>query len=134
MTQKQEAIAKGVDTKVVLLYYALVFIGLLAIFSVEYRSPDPVLQSLLDFKKNYSKQLLFIGVSSVVALIILLIDSKFFTTVANLLYFFGLLLMLLTFVIGKDISGSRSWIAMGGGFNLQPAELCKIFTSLALAK
>jgi rod shape determining protein RodA len=23
---------------------------------------------------------------------------------------------------------------MGGGFNLQPAELCKIFTALALAK
>ncbi len=134
MTQKQEAIAKGVDTRVILLYYALVFIGLLAIFSVEYRSPDPVLQSLLDFNKNYSKQLLFIGVSSIAALFILLIDSKFFTTVANLLYFFGLLLMLLTFVIGKDIGGSRSWIGMGGGFNLQPAELCKIFTSLALAK
>ncbi|MBA4446230.1 FtsW/RodA/SpoVE family cell cycle protein, partial [Cylindrospermopsis raciborskii CS-506_C] len=43
-------------------------------------------------------------------------------------------LMLLTFVIGKDISGSKSWIALGGGFNLQPAELCKVFTALALAK
>ena len=134
MTQKQETIGKGVDTTVVLLYYALVLIGLIAIFSVEYRFNDNVLQSILELKKNYAKQILFIGVSGVTAVVILLIDSKFFTTTANLLYFFGILLMLLTFVIGKDISGSRSWIALGGGFNLQPAELCKVFTSLALAK
>lgn len=134
MTQKQEKIGGGIDTSILLLYYALVLIGLIAIFSVEYRVDDSIVQSLIDLKKNYAKQVLFIGISSLVALFILLIDSKFFTTVANLLYFFGILLMLLTFVIGKDISGSRSWIALGGGFNLQPAELCKVFTALALAK
>jgi rod shape determining protein RodA len=42
--------------------------------------------------------------------------------------------MLATFVLGKNINGSKSWIPLGGGFNLQPAELCKIFTALALAK
>jgi rod shape determining protein RodA len=46
----------------------------------------------------------------------------------------GILLMLATFVLGKNINGSKSWIPLGGGFNLQPAELCKIFTALALAK
>ena len=45
-----------------------------------------------------------------------------------------LILMLSVFVIGKDINGSKSWIPLGGGFNLQPAELCKIFAALALAK
>ena len=44
-------------------------------------------------------------------------------------------LMLATFVLGKE----HQWLkkldpALGGGFNLQPAELCKIFTALALAK
>lgn len=131
---KQETIGGGVDSRMVLLYFLLVLIGLIAIFSVEYRSGDSVVQTLLELKKSYAKQLLFVGISAIVALFILLIDSKFFTTVANLLYFFGILLMLLTFVIGKDISGSRSWIALGGGFNLQPAELCKVFTALALAK
>jgi rod shape determining protein RodA len=134
MMQKPERIGGGIDTRTVLLYYVLVLIGFIAIFSVEYRTGDSFMQSLLELKKSYAKQALFIGISSLVALFILLIDSKFFTTVANLLYFFGILLMLLTFVIGKDISGSRSWIALGGGFNLQPAELCKVFTSLALAK
>ena len=41
--------------------------------------------------------------------------------------------MLLTFVVGKNINGSRSWIPLGF-FNLQPVETCKIFTALALSK
>lgn len=132
--EKQATIGKGVDTITVLLYYALVLVGFIAIFSVEFRMGDSFVQSLLELKKNYSRQVLFIGISSLVGVFILLTDSKFFTTIANLLYMGGILLMLLTFVIGKDISGSKSWIALGGGFNLQPAELCKVFTALALAK
>ena len=134
MNQQADKIGKGVDGSVVLLYYLLVLTGVIAIFSVEYRFNENVLQSILELKKNYSRQILFVGVSSLVAVFILLVDSKFFAATANLLYLFGILLMLLTFVIGKDISGSRSWIALGAGFNLQPAELCKVFTSLALAK
>ena len=91
MKQREANISKGIDTGVVWLYAALVCIGLIAIFSVEYRSGDPLLQSLLDFKKNYSKQFLFIGVSSMVAIFILLTDSKFFTATANLLYLLGIL-------------------------------------------
>lgn len=132
--EKQAGIGKGVDATTVLLYYALVLVGFIAIFSVEFRMGDSFVQSLLELKKNYSRQVLFIGISSLVGVFILLTDSKFFTTIANLLYMAGILLMLLTFVIGKDISGSKSWIALGGGFNLQPAELCKVFTALALAK
>jgi rod shape determining protein RodA len=132
--EKQASIGKGVDATTVLLYYALVLVGFIAIFSVEFRMGDSFVQSLLELKKNYSRQVLFIGISSLVGVFILLTDSKFFTTIANLLYMAGIVLMLLTFVIGKDISGSKSWIALGGGFNLQPAELCKVFTALALAK
>jgi rod shape determining protein RodA len=134
MNKQTEIIGKGTDQQVVIFYYLLVCIGLIAIFSVEYRFDDPFWETLIGLKKNYSKQLLYLLISSVFAAVILLIDSKFFAASANLFYFFGVVLMLLTFVIGKDISGSRSWIVLGGGFNLQPAELCKVFTSLALAK
>jgi len=61
-------------------------------------------------------------------------DSKVFTALANIMYAGGILLMLATFVLGKNINGSKSWIPIAGGFNLQPAELCKIFTALFLAK
>jgi rod shape determining protein RodA len=101
---------------------------------VEYKPDTSAIATFFSGKTNYSKQLIFAGVSLVVAIFILLTDSKFFTAFANLFYLFGILLMLATFVLGKNINGSRSWIPLGGGFNLQPAELCKIFTALALSK
>ena len=67
------------------------------------------------------------------AIFILLTDSKLFTATANLSYLVGILLILATFVVGKEIKGSKSWIPLGF-MNLQPVELCKIFTALALAK
>ncbi|QEC68610.1 rod shape-determining protein RodA [Panacibacter ginsenosidivorans] len=127
-------ISKGVDWLVVWLYAILVAIGILCIFMVEYNPDTFTFSSFISFNTNYSKQLLFAGICAIVAIFILLSDSKLYTAFANLFYVFGIGLMFLTFVIGKDINGSKSWIPLGGGFNLQPAELCKIFTSLALAK
>ena len=133
-SDKNNKIAPGVDWVIIWLYALLVSLGILCIFMVEYRPGVNILQSFLSGKTNYSKQLMFTGISIVVSMFILLADSKLFTAFANLFYTFGITLMMATFVVGKSINGSRSWIALGGGFNLQPAELCKIFTALALAK
>ncbi len=133
MYQKNPEIGKGIDWVMVRLYGLLVIIGLLCIFSVEYRSSDSVIQSFLGFKKNYSKQFFYFMACIVLATFILLTDSKFFTAMANLSYLVGILLIIATFVVGKEIKGSKSWIPLGF-MNLQPVELCKIFTSLALAK
>src|SRR4051812_8028167 len=128
------SISKGVDWLMIWLYAILVSIGILCIFMVEYNPDKFSVSSFFTFETNYSKQLLFTGICVLVAIFILLSDSKLYTAFSNLFYVFGIALMLLTFVIGKDINGSKSWIPLGGGFNLQPAELCKIFTALALAK
>lgn len=129
----QSVISKGIDWVTVWFYIILVCIGILCIFSVEYHNNENILQNITGLKKNYSRQLLFLGISSVVAIVILLTDSKFFTATANLSYVLGIFLMMATFVVGKDINGSRSWIPLGF-FNLQPVETCKIFTALALSK
>ena len=129
----QVIISKGIDWITVWFYIIFVFIGLLCIFSVEYHHSGNILENISGLKKNYARQLLFIGISGVVAIFILLTDSKFFTATANISYVLGILLMLATFVLGKNINGSRSWIPLGF-FNLQPVETCKIFTALALSK
>jgi rod shape determining protein RodA len=131
---KQKGVSQGIDTTVVWLYAILVLIGILCIFMVEYRNDGHWLQSFLNGKTSYSKQLFYAGICVVLATFILLTDSKLFTAFANLFYAFGILLMLSTFVLGKNINGSKSWIPLFGGFNLQPVEICKIFTALALAK
>jgi rod shape determining protein RodA len=134
MSRNQNNISQGVDFTVIWLYAIMVSIGILCIFMVEYRFGTNWAQAFLGGKTNYSRQFIFVGVCTILATFILLTDSKLFTALANLLYAFGILLMLATFVLGKNINGSKSWIPLGAGFNLQPAELCKIFTALALAK
>ncbi|MDP4283930.1 MAG: rod shape-determining protein RodA [Bacteroidota bacterium] len=131
--REQVIISKGIDWVTIWLYFIFVSIGLLCIFSVEYHHGENIIQNIVGLKKNYARQLLFFGISALIAIFILLTDSKLFTATANISYAFGILLMMATFVVGKDINGSRSWIPLGF-FNLQPVETCKIFTALALAK
>jgi len=131
--QNQAVISKGIDWVAIWFYIILVCIGVLCIFSVEYHGNENIVQNIVGLKKNYSRQLLFTAISAVIAVFILLTDSKFFTATANLSYVLGIFLMMATFVVGKDINGSKSWIPLGF-FNLQPVETCKIFTALALAK
>ena len=131
--KEQIELSKGIDWVMVWFYIILVSIGVICIYSVEYHQGDSFLSGLVELKKNYSRQVLFVGIAGVMAILILLTDSKFFTATANLGYAIGILLILVTFVAGKEINGSKSWIPLGF-FNLQPTELCKIFTGLALAK
>ena len=133
MQHKNLTISKGIDWLMVWLYAIIVIFGIICIYSVEYKSTDNFLQTLIGFKKNYSKQLFFFGASAVLAIFILLTDSKFFTATSNISYLIGIVLILATFVVGKEIKGSKSWIPLGF-MNLQPVELCKIFTALALSK
>jgi rod shape determining protein RodA len=131
--QRNPTISKGVDSTLIWLYLLLVAIGLLSIFSVTYHEGDDVLRSFLNFKTDYSKQLIFFAASLLIGLFILLTDSKFFTATANIWYAIGILLLLLVFPFHTNVKGTESIIRLGG-FNLQPAELMKLFVCLALAK
>ncbi len=133
MYKRRPIISTEKDWVIIWLYAIIAVIGLLCIFSVEYKANDDFFKSLLAFKKNYSKQFIYLIVCIVLATFILLMDSKIFTATPNILYLLGIVLMVLTFFIGKNVNGSKSWIPLGF-MNLQPVETCKIFTALALSK
>ena len=133
MNRRDPAISKGIDWSLVLIYLALVAIGLTAIFAVTYKDGEPILQSFLRFRTDYSKQFYFFVIGLVLALFILLTDSKFFAATANLGYAFGILALLAVFPLHSNIKGTQSIIKLGA-FNFQPAEFCKIFVALSLAK
>ena len=126
-------ISKGIDWSMIVIYAALVIIGVLMIFANEYKEGESILQPVLTQSKDYGKQVLWVGISSVVAIFILLTDSKFFTATANLLYGLGILLCLAALFVGSEVKGSKSWLVLGG-LRLQPSELSKVFTCLALSK
>ena len=133
MNQRNPAISRGIDWSLVWIYLLLVAIGLTAIFAATFKEGDPVIQSFLKFRTDYSKQFYFFVLGSILALFILLTDSKFFSATANLGYALGIFMLLLVFPFHSDIKGTES-INEVGAFNFQPAELCKIFVALALAK
>jgi rod shape determining protein RodA len=103
------------------------------VFAVTYKDGDPVVQSFLGFKTDYSRQFYFFVVSFMAGLFILLTDSKFFTATANIWYVAGIMLLMLVFAIGVEVDGTKSIIKLGS-IQFQPAEFCKISVALALAK
>jgi rod shape determining protein RodA len=133
MSQRNATISKGVDWTMIWLYIALVAIGIFSIFSVTYREEISVFDGFFKMKADYGKQSLYFIISLILGLFILLTDSKFFTATANIWYAFGIVLLLLVFPFHTEVKGTNSIIRFGG-FQLQPAELCKVFVNLALAK
>lgn len=131
--RNHNTISKGIDWSLVWVYITLVLIGILMIFANEYREGQSIFEPIIKQNSDYGKQVLWAGICGVIATFILLTDSKFFTATANLLYAFGLLLCIVALVIGTEVKGSKSWIVLGG-FRLQPSELTKVFTALALGK
>ena len=124
MSQHNPAISKGIDWSLVWIYLLLVAIGIMAIFGATYVDGDPILQSFLGFKTDYSKQFYFFIVSVVIGLLILLTDSKFFPATSNIWYVGGIILLLLVFPFHSKVKGTESIIRLGG-FQFQPADPMK---------
>ncbi|RYZ25914.1 MAG: rod shape-determining protein RodA, partial [Chitinophagaceae bacterium] len=133
MSRKEAGFSKGIDWSLVWIYFALVFIGITAIFGVTYNEGDPIVSTFFGFKTDYSKQFYFFLIAVVLGIFILLTDSKFFTATANLWYAVGIVTLLLVFPFHSRVKGTESIIRFGG-FNFQPADFCKLCVCLALAK
>jgi rod shape determining protein RodA len=134
MSRTAPGISKGVDWSLVWLYLLLVAIGITAIFAATYHEGDPVVSSFFSFKTDYSRQFYFFMVAGFIGIFILLTDSKFFPATANLWYAAGIFLLLLVFPFHSRIKGTESIIKLGGLFQFQPAEFCKVCVCLALSK
>ncbi|THV61694.1 rod shape-determining protein RodA [Flagellimonas alvinocaridis] len=119
-----------IDWITIILYALLVFIGWINIYSTSLADQST---SVFDFTTLYGKQLYFIGLSLLGIILVLFVESNFFERFASIFYVVSLVLLLGLFVFGKTIAGATSWYNLGF-FNLQPSELAKVATALALAK
>lgn len=128
MTTRNKIIGK-IDWWVLIMYIALVAIGVSTIYAAAFNEAHP---SLFDISQHYGKQALFAGVSLFAGFIIMLIDAKFFNTFAYIIYGFSILLLIFVLIGGTTIAGSRSWIQLGN-FSFQPSEFAKFGTALAVA-
>ena len=129
MSYRKTSILKNIDWIIVILVVCLVLFGWANIISA---TSNIEVADWLDWNGKAGKQLLWMGICSVLALIILNIESEFFIRTSILQYISTLLLLVAVLVIGKKIGGARSWFSLGG-FSLQPSEFAKPTTALALA-
>ncbi|MCL2290747.1 MAG: rod shape-determining protein RodA [Bacteroidetes bacterium] len=118
------------DIRLILYYLALISIGWITIFSTSY---NPAAEDFFSLGNAYTRQLIFIGSSFVIAILILLLKGQYYSFLAYPIYLFCLLVMILVLFIGTEISGAHAWIKIGS-FSIQPTEFCKFATALALAK
>ena len=120
----------NLDWITVFLYLVLVLLGWVNIYAAVYSDEH---QSILDMGQRYGKQLIWIIAGVVLAIVVLTVDSKFYAAFANHIYITTILLLVAVLLFGKEVNGARAWFEFGS-VALQPAELAKFATNLAIAK
>jgi len=81
----------------------------------------------------YITQIYWLTLGAGVAVLVASIDYRHFERLGWFAYGLGIVLLVLVFLLGRDIRGSTRWISLGG-FSLQSSELMKIMLIIALAK
>lgn len=131
MYRTEDDFTTSIDWITIGLYLLLVLLGWVSIYAATY---DPEMHySIFDLTQNSGKQLLWIGTSIVLLTLILLVDFKIIDFFGYGIY--GTIILILCFVLiaGVTVNGSKSWLVVGE-FRLQPAELAKFATAIALGK
>ena len=118
-----------IDKISVVLFMLLILMGWFNIYAAVYNEEH---SGLLDFSQRYGKQFIWIVASLILAVFISIIDNRFYFFFSWFIYGACMLLLVLVVIIGKEINGARSWFELGG-ISLQPSELAKFGTALALA-
>lgn len=128
MTDRNSIIGK-VDWPLLLMYFALVLIGWLSIYSAGMNEGH---HTIYDMTQFCGKQMMWIGISLAAGFLVLLLDAKVFDAFAYWIYAVVVFLLIVVLVYGKATKGATSWIDFGG-FKLQPSEFAKLGTALALS-
>ena len=122
-------ILNRIDKISIVLFLLLVFMGWINIYAAVYNEEHA---GLLDMSQRYGKQFLWIIASVLLAIFIIIIDNRFYFFFSWFIYGASMLLLVLVVIFGKEINGARSWFEFGS-ISLQPSELAKFSTALALA-
>lgn len=108
----------------------LVFMGWISVYGASYDFDHP---GIFDFSQRAGKQLLWIACSFLLGASLIMIDNRVYDVFAYFIYAGAIFLLFITIFLAPDIKGSRSWLVFGP-VSIQPAELGKFATGLALAK
>ncbi len=118
------------DWLTLIIYFLLATAGIFNIFSSTY---DIDSSSYVNIDSLAFKQFVFFIFSLTIGILFLIAPSKFFQRFSSLIYLFSILLLVGVFMFGKTVYGHNSWYSIFG-LSIQPTELAKFATNLAIAK
>ena len=121
----------SLDWVTIMFYLVLLVWGWFSVCGASYSFENP---DLFSFEEFSGKQLVWIGSSVFLAVILLFVEKRFYEISAYFLYVAMMLLLVVTIFIAPDTKGSHSWIPLGAGIKLQPAEFAKFTVALAMGK
>lgn len=102
----------------------LFLFGLAAIYSSTFNHPTA--------SGNFQKQVIWGIASLIIFFITYSLPTNTFKSITIPTYLFSLFLLIVVVVIGRKVSGARSWLDLGP-FGFQPSEIAKIGTILAMS-
>ncbi len=83
--------------------------------------------------EDYIQQIYWLVGGGILASIVAAIDYRHYERLGYGLYAGGVVLLMLVFILGREIRGSSRWIYIGS-YSFQPSEFMKLFLVIALAK
>ena len=125
---------EGVDRVAIILYLLLVLVGLTCVASAGY---DDMIDGFFNPRQNHVKQAFWACAAFVVGIFILLLDSRYYHMYAYYAYVGALIFTAGTIVMPDAIApvtnGAKAWYEIGP-VRIQPAEVAKIATAMAMAR
>ncbi len=112
-----------VDFVTLSIVLALTGIGVASVYSATYDAGASAF---------FQRQLIWGGIGFLLMISIALMQFRTLQLLSMPLYALSLLFLVAVLVAGKTVAGTKSWFGVGG-FGLQPSELVKVTTILALA-
>jgi rod shape determining protein RodA len=83
--------------------------------------------------EDYIQQIYWLVSGGILAAAIAAIDYRHYERLGYALYAVGVVLLLLVFILGREIRGSSRWIYIGS-YSFQPSEFMKVLLVVAMAK
>jgi rod shape determining protein RodA len=116
---------RDIDWTLLILSLVLCAIGILQIYSATQSTSEA---------ERWWKQALYVVAGLFVFFLVSQIDYHTLLGQSPMLYaIFGLILVLLL-ILSRVVLGAKRWIALGGGFKLQPSEFMKLILILMVAR
>ncbi len=123
--RSRQSIVHGFDPVLTAVVGLLLFVGTLLVWAA---TRDWYTRNGLDGQYYLKRHIINILIGLVLAYAVTVIDYRLLRAYTPFLWGAGVLGLIIVLIpgLGAEVNGAKAWIALPGGFQIQPAELAKI--------